>query len=128
MTISSRTPEGMPSECPLCGTRTNIEFSNPAQDAPCPSCGHLLWASAQLVHSISQRYGDVLGTAPGAIDANFRFSDLGADSLDTVELVMELEEEFDISIPDDAAEHIQTIGDVARYIQDQRRGKNDEHG
>ena len=43
--------------------------------------------------------------------------DLGADSLDTVELVMELEEEFDISIPDDAAEKIQTVGQAIEYIE-----------
>ena len=42
--------------------------------------------------------------------------DLGADSLDTVELVMELEEEFDITIPDDAAEKIQTVGHAIEYI------------
>ena len=43
--------------------------------------------------------------------------DLGADSLDTVELVMAFEEEFDIEIPDDAAEHIQTVGDAVSYIE-----------
>ena len=42
---------------------------------------------------------------------------LGADSLDTVELVMELEEEFDINIPDDAAEKIQTVGQAIDYIE-----------
>ncbi len=44
--------------------------------------------------------------------------DLGADSLDTVELVMALEEEFGIEIPDEDAEKIQTVGDVAKYIDD----------
>lgn len=43
--------------------------------------------------------------------------DLGADSLDTVELVMELEEEFDINIPDDAAEKIQTVGQAIDFIE-----------
>ena len=43
-------------------------------------------------------------------------NDLGADSLDTVELVMELEEEFDITIPDDAAETIQSFGDAVKFI------------
>ncbi len=50
-------------------------------------------------------------------DAKF-IDDLGADSLDTVELVMAFEEEFGIEIPDDAAEKIQTVGDVVRYIED----------
>ena len=45
-------------------------------------------------------------------------NDLGADSLDTVELVMELEDEFDISIPDDAAEKIKTVGDAISYIDE----------
>ena len=44
--------------------------------------------------------------------------DLGADSLDTVELVMELEEEFDINIPDDAAEKIQTVGQAIKFIEE----------
>ena len=44
-------------------------------------------------------------------------NDLGADSLDTVELVMELEEEFDITIPDDAAEKIQTVGEAIKFIE-----------
>lgn len=44
--------------------------------------------------------------------------DLGADSLDTVELVMAFEEEFDIEIPDDAAEHIQTVGDAVKFISE----------
>ncbi len=44
-------------------------------------------------------------------------NDLGADSLDTVELVMELEEEFDINIPDDAAEKIQKVGEAIEFIE-----------
>ena len=48
--------------------------------------------------------------------------DLGADSLDTVELVMAFEEEFDIEIPDDAAEHIQTVGDAVKFIAERLGG------
>ena len=47
-------------------------------------------------------------------------NDLGADSLDTVELVMALEEAFDIEIPDEAAEGIATVGDAVKYIQDKQ--------
>jgi acyl carrier protein len=43
-------------------------------------------------------------------------NDLGADSLDTVELVMEFEDEFEINIPDEDAEKIQTVGDAVKYI------------
>ncbi len=49
------------------------------------------------------------------LESNF-VNDLGADSLDTVELVMELEEEFDINIADDAAEKIQTVGEAINHI------------
>ncbi len=52
-------------------------------------------------------------------ESNFQ-NDLGADSLDTVELVMALEEEFDIEIPDEAAEQITTVGDAVQYIQDKQ--------
>jgi acyl carrier protein len=48
--------------------------------------------------------------------------DLGADSLDNVELVMAFEEEFDIEIPDDAAEHIQTVGDAVKFIEERVNG------
>ena len=50
--------------------------------------------------------------------------DLGADSLDTVELVMALEEEFDIEIPDEDAEKIKTVGDAVVYIKE-KSGKKD---
>ncbi|MFH1263549.1 MAG: acyl carrier protein [Pseudomonadota bacterium] len=45
-------------------------------------------------------------------------NDLGADSLDIVELVMAMEEEFDVEIPDEAAEKIQTVGDAIKYISE----------
>ena len=44
--------------------------------------------------------------------------DLGADSLDTVELIMAFEEEFGIEIPDEDAENIRTVGDVLKYLED----------
>lgn len=44
--------------------------------------------------------------------------DLGADSLDVVDLVMSLEEEFDIEIPDEAVQNIKTVGDIVKYIED----------
>ena len=50
-------------------------------------------------------------------DATSFINDLGADSLDTVELVMEFEDEFDLNIPDEAAEKIQTVGDAIKYIE-----------
>ncbi len=47
-------------------------------------------------------------------------NDLGADSLDTVELIMELEKEFDIQIPDDEAEKIATVGDAIKFVEETR--------
>lgn len=55
-------------------------------------------------------------------EASF-IDDLGADSLDTVELVMALEEEFGIEIPDEDAEKITTVGDAVRYIEEKAGGK-----
>ena len=51
------------------------------------------------------------------IEASFT-NDLGADSLDTVELIMEFEKEFNIAIPDDQAENIATVGEAVKYIQE----------
>ena len=59
-----------------------------------------------------------LGVEPEKVvdGANF-IDDLGADSLDTVELVMAFEEEFSVEIPDDAAETIQTVGDAVKFLE-----------
>ena len=65
---------------------------------------------------------DQLGVEKEKITPETSFvDDLGADSLDTVELVMELEEEFDINIPDDAAEKIQTVGQAIDFIEKARK-------
>ena len=48
-------------------------------------------------------------------------NDLGADSLDTVELIMQFEKEFNISIPDDQAEKIATVGEAIEYIENQQK-------
>ncbi len=53
-------------------------------------------------------------------------TDLGADSLDTVELIMEFEKEFDIQIPDDQAEQIQTVGQAIQFIEDYLKSKQSE--
>jgi acyl carrier protein len=52
--------------------------------------------------------------------------DLGGDSLDTVELVMELEEEFDINIPEEDADRIKTVGDALRYLDALERTKQED--
>jgi acyl carrier protein len=121
MSVSSRTPEGYPSVCPLCGAATNLEFSDPSGDAPCPSCGHLLWLSSNLLECFQRHFSQSLGVAPERITPDTAFSDLGVTSLDTVELVMEFEEEFDVSIPADVADRLETIGEAVRYLEEQRR-------
>lgn len=61
---------------------------------------------------------DKLGVEESEVTNEASFTnDLGADSLDTVELIMEFEKEFNIAIPDDQAENIQTVGDAVSYIE-----------
>lgn len=77
--------------------------------------------------SVEERVIDIvteqLGVDKAQVKPETHFvNDLGADSLDTVELVMELEEEFDINIPDDAAEKIQTVGQAIAHIQEAVEG------
>jgi acyl carrier protein len=79
------------------------------------------------VASIEERVIDIvadqLGVDKAKVTRKSRFvNDLGADSLDQVELVMELEEEFDIQIPDNAAEKIQTVGEAIEYIEKAQKG------
>jgi acyl carrier protein len=63
---------------------------------------------------------DKLGVEESEITLDSSFTnDLGADSLDTVELIMEFEKTFDISIPDEQAENIQTVGQAVKYLQSQ---------
>lgn len=65
-----------------------------------------------------------LGVKAEEVTAEASFvDDLGADSLDTVELVMALEEEFGIEIPDEDAEKIQTVGDAIKYIEEKSATK-----
>ena len=73
--------------------------------------------------NVAQRVIDIVADQLGVADKDkitrdMHFvNDLGADSLDTVELVMDLEEEFDINIPEDAADKIQTVGQAIDHIE-----------
>ena len=72
--------------------------------------------------SIAERVKDIivdqLGVSADQVTPEAKFvEDLGADSLDTVELVMAFEEEFGVEIPDDAAETILTVGDAVKFIE-----------
>ena len=73
---------------------------------------------------IKQIIADQLGVKKEEVTDNAKFvDDLGADSLDTVELVMALEEEFGVEIPDEEAEKLATVGDALRYIEEKAGGK-----
>ncbi|MCD6597150.1 MAG: acyl carrier protein [Bacteroidales bacterium] len=62
---------------------------------------------------------DKLGVDENEVTDEASFTnDLGADSLDTVELIMEFEKEFNIGIPDDQAENIGTVGDAVKYLEE----------
>ena len=64
---------------------------------------------------------DKLGVDEAEVTTEASFTNnLGADSLDTVELIMEFEKEFSIAIPDDQAEKIQTVGDAISYIEENK--------
>lgn len=115
MIISTRTGEGIPHRCPICNKVSSVEPSYPGGDSCCPSCGQLLWW-----------FRDRLSREAGVVSERITLSssfaeDIGADSLEIVELVMELEEEFEVTIPDDEAERIKTVADAIRYIQRHRR-------
>jgi acyl carrier protein len=76
--------------------------------------------------TIEQRVKDIiveqLGVKPDQVTPEAKFiEDLGADSLDTVELVMALEEEFGQEIPDEEAEKLQSVGEVIKYIEDSQK-------
>ena len=65
---------------------------------------------------------DKLGVDEAEVSPEASFTnDLGADSLDTVELIMEFEKEFDIQIPDDQAENIGTVGQAVSYIEEAKK-------
>lgn len=113
--ISSRTPEGDFSRCILCGHQTHLEFSSPADDAPCPNCGHLLWRSREVFQTLQGHLANSLQIDASQITPNFPIRSQ-SDSLDTVELVMQLEESFDISLSQNITTQTKTAADLTRQI------------
>jgi len=76
---------------------------------------------ADIADKVRQIIVDKLGVDESEVTNEASFTnDLGADSLDTVELIMEFEKEFDVSIPDEQAENIQTVGQAVEYLQSQK--------
>ena len=73
---------------------------------------------SEIASKVQKIIVDKLGVEESEVTTTASFTnDLSADSLDTVELIMEFEKEFGISIPDDQAEKIQTVGDAISYIE-----------
>ena len=76
-------------------------------------------SSEEVFDKVKEIIVEQLGVAENAVTEEASFiDDLGADSLDIVELIMSLEEEFDMEIPDADAEKVVTVGDVVDYIKD----------
>ena len=74
---------------------------------------------SDTLQKISELIADKLGVEGSKVIPEAKFvEDLGADSLDTVELIMQLEDEFNIEIPDDEAEKLTTVGSVISYIEE----------
>ena len=74
---------------------------------------------SEIAQKVKAIIVDKLGVEESEVTMEASFTnDLGADSLDTVELIMEFEKEFNIAIPDDQAENIQTVGDAITYIEE----------
>jgi len=75
---------------------------------------------ADIAAKVKKIIVDKLGVDESEVSNEASFTnDLGADSLDTVELIMEFEKEFDLSIPDEEAEKIETVGDAVTYLSGQ---------
>ena len=73
---------------------------------------------ASTFDRVREIVAEILGVTTSKITEDTRFADLGWNSLDAVEMVLGLEEEFDLNIPDDAAETICTVGEAARRIDE----------
>ncbi len=84
-------------------------------------------ADVQAIEAkVTEIVSEQMGVDKGEISRDTHFiNDLNADSLDTVELVMEFEDEFDMSIPDEEAEKIQTIGAAIDYIAEIMKNKDE---
>jgi len=80
--------------------------------------------AVNITEKVKQIIVDKLGADENEVTPTANFTnDLGADSLDTVELIMEFEEAFGINIPDEAAEKISTVGDAIKYIEENTKAE-----
>lgn len=122
--IASRTPEGYPGRCPVCAEDVTVTPADALADAPCPACGSLIWP-------IRTDEGAFLAWAERIpADKRARLLEMtagfeDADSLDVVEMVMDLEEIFDLSIPDEVVQTWEKPVDFLRWLCRQEFGEVD---
>src|SRR5262249_56668637 len=110
--MSDAMTEGGLPRCPVCGRVGLLALVDPAGAALCARCGEVfVWIHAHLARQL--RRDKVM------LQLKTRLKDLGLDSLDVVELTMDLEEQFDVAVPDDVAEGWLTIEDLVRWIAQQ---------
>jgi acyl carrier protein len=100
-----------PDFLPLCGTGLN--------HARLTQTEQIFMAEKSIEEKVKDIIVEQLGVNPEQVTPQASFiEDLGADSLDIVELVMAFEEEFGVEVPDEDAEKLQTVGDVIKYIEE----------
>jgi acyl carrier protein len=131
MTDSSQRPARAQGQCIICATTVTVGATQRYGEVPCPRCGAMMWfcqdraglrlhdaeEAAAIRKRVQEIVGENLGVEPERLtDASSFVQDVGADTLDIVEMVMELEEAFGISIPDADAEKILTVGDLVDYL------------
>lgn len=116
MNTSFSTPDAArKNRCPVCGVSISVEGAQPPVVGLCVNCGQLLWWFRER---LSQEFGVPQEAVTPQAELN---SDLGADSIDTLELLMALEEEFKLQIPDEDVERLVTVADAIRYIEERVR-------
>jgi acyl carrier protein len=99
---------------PLRGIRQSPAFANPTIKT-----SSLHKDMSEIADKVKSIIIEKLGVDEAEVTTEASFTnDLGADSLDTVELIMEFEKEFNVSIPDDQAENIQTVGQAISYLEE----------
>ncbi len=122
MTVSSRTPEGLPSRCPLCDAVTPVEYSEPVGDATCPNCGCLIWKSAEVLEFVRHTIARTERIPLEELRPTTLFDTFYGDSVDFVELVMELEDRYELVVPDEDYGDLRSIGDIVRYVMERWDG------
>ena len=78
---------------------------------------------SEIAERVKQIIVNYLSVDPAAVTENSTFADLGADSLDTVDIIMAFEKEFDIKIPEDQSDKISTVGDAIKFVENEVANK-----